>query len=139
MSLFASTDCIDGKSLCGTCGGLVAILPGCAYPEGDVALFDELCAILAKSAIYGLEAEQLTLALDEALVAVGDGDALRLLTFWLPQLAGLLPLLAANPPRTRRACSMLRTVLQARARVRTSSVVNARGPLLHSHPAQQRR
>lgn len=120
IALISSAECVGGKALCGSCGGLVLIVPGCAYPEGDVPLFDELCALVMSSPLAGPEAGQIALALEEAALTSGDEEALSLVAFWIPAFAGVRPLLSANPLRARQACSMLHTLLQDRARVRSS-------------------
>jgi hypothetical protein len=122
ISLISSEDCIGGQALCGACGGLVSVLPGCAYPEGDVSLFNELCSVLGSASLIGSEAEQLALALEEASLTLGDEQVLALAAFWAPPLAPLLPLLAAVPARARQACSMLQVILHARALTRASGV-----------------
>ncbi len=124
MQLIATTDCIDGKALCGECGGLVLVLTTEGmFPEGDVYLFNELCAAVDKSLISPLESAQLALAVADTATASGDQEAFDMAAFWLPKLAPLRSLLTASSPRTQRALSMLDIILWERSKTRSSGII----------------
>jgi hypothetical protein len=126
IALIASSDSLDGRALCGYCGGIVNIFGGTAYPEGDVLLFNELLTRLEASFIAGLEAEQLANAIDSARSTFDEPRALGLMTSRVPTLEPLEPLLAVSMERTRQALSMLETILRALARQRRSGIVSSR-------------
>jgi hypothetical protein len=125
ISLISSADCIDGKALCGACGAVVCVVPGAAYVEGEVPLFNQLCDVVQSAALASQRAEQLAVALAEAATSFGEQEAISVLTFWLPSIEPLKPMLTASASRSRLALSMLDTILWERARVRASGFVQS--------------
>jgi hypothetical protein len=132
MALVTGEDCIDGKALCGSCGGILSVLPGCAYTEGDVCLFDELCSIVRRSAIDSVDATQLALDLSEVMSSRSEQDALTLARLRLPELSPISAILKINAVRARQALTMLSTILWERGRARDSGVHSTRQ---HHSPA----
>jgi len=123
VSLVPEAECAGGYGVCGSCGARLCVVPGRAYPEGDIPLFQELSSLVQSTSVTGVEAEHLCVALEECLLSEDDLEALELLVFWLPPLSALKPILAANVARLRQACVMLQTILQGRAAARESGIV----------------
>jgi hypothetical protein len=121
IALISSTDCIGGQTLCGSCGGLVSIVPGPAYSEGDVLLFNELLGLVESVGLVGIEAQELAMAIEDARSSLDEQKALGLVSAQMPALAPLAPLLAASRGRARQALSMLDTILRARSTERKHS------------------
>lgn len=121
--MISSEDCIGGKALCGSCGGLVSILPGCAYPEGDVTLFDALSAVVNASELSTSDAWKLTDVIQQARFEATEPALIALLADCLPLLEPYRLILEANPVRLRQALSMLEAMFRARASTRHASAV----------------
>jgi hypothetical protein len=120
IALISNHDCVSAQALCGACGGVVNILPGPAYPEGDVPLFEALLALVEASGIAGVEAAQAAMAIEDARSSFDEQSALRAISERLPALEPLGPLLAASPSRARQALSMLEVILRALSNERRS-------------------
>lgn len=105
----------------------MSIMPGRAYPEGDVPLFEELRRIIERSGIGGLEAQQLVATLQESWLTSGEQEALKAFAFWVPNFEPLRTILAAKPGRSDQALAMLDVILRARARERRSGFLRQQG------------
>lgn len=99
------------------------IIAGCAYPEGDLYLFDAVCAAIEKAALSPREAAQLAVALADTAADAGDREALDMAVFWFPGVAPLRSLLTVNAARARQVLQMLDVVLWEHGRRRDSGVL----------------
>lgn len=127
LSLVSEDDCIDGKTLCPDCGGLIHLSPERSYPEGDVTLFDALVTAVDTAGMNGEEAGRLREELEREGAGGFDLTEVLALTSFSPTLRAISPLLAANPARLRRAFVMLRDILHVRASFRQSGFVSRAG------------
>jgi hypothetical protein len=123
IALVSTEDCIDGKSLCGACGGIVHVLPGCAFPEGDVALFDALAAALAASTISSFDARRLASAVEDAQMAGSEHSAFSSVVQSVPGLKPIEAIVGSYRARRRQALTMLATILRGRAERRHSGII----------------
>lgn len=98
----------------------MSVIAGCAYPEGDASLFAELSLVVQTSRLSPPECRQLALAIADATTNRSEEEAFQLATVWLPALAPVRALLAANPSRARQAFSMVDTILWERSKTRDS-------------------
>jgi len=126
MQLVTGTNCIDNKALCGSCGGLVLVVNGWAFPEGDVQLFNALCAAIEKSALPATDLAQLAAALVDSAMTCTEVETLELAVFWIPSLAPVCSLLASSPARARHAFSMIDLILTERSKTRDSTILSRR-------------
>jgi hypothetical protein len=127
VSLLESTACEGSRATCPYCLGAALVLPGSAYPEGDITLFGEISRFLDEAALTPPVAGQLLLALEEHLVLDARSDAVLLgkAVHAIPKLRGAAELLIAHPQRLRQALSMLATLLMHTALSRRSGIVTA--------------
>ena len=102
---------------------MVSILPGCAYPEGDVTLFEALSAVVKASELSTNDAWKLTDCIQQARLEATEPALIALLADCLPLLEPYRLILEANPVRLRQALSMLEAMFRARASTRHASAV----------------
>ncbi|RYZ07531.1 MAG: hypothetical protein EOO73_11140 [Myxococcales bacterium] len=108
--------------MCPSCGGRATVLPGCAYAEEDLPLFQDVAGCFDAAELTVAEAATLTFALD---TQDGRREAVELLAAWVEYVPGLSrfqPVLLSHPHKLRPALSMLGTLLAERALDRISSV-----------------
>jgi hypothetical protein len=114
VELVAALELQCGAHACIACGGELAPLAGCAYPEGDVALFTELSSLMRNSQIAGLEARRLAFALERGDLG-GATDCLGWLAQRVPALEPTRRMLETYPGRQQQIITMLVTILHAMA------------------------
>lgn len=128
VALVAVHELQYGASPCLGCGGELAPLAGCAYPEGDIALFAELSRLVHESKICGLEARRLAFALERSSDAGEDG--LEWLAERIPALQPMRRMLEPYRDRRQQVVTMLSTIFHGRSE--GQSVDSATGALVAS-------
>ena len=106
----------QGLLTCVQCGGGAPVIPGCSFNADDVALFNDLCQIVAEGNLASAECRALSSAVDQALRTGSTGRLLLELTERLP---GLIPTQAGSGSQAsvnRRTLLLLRAILDATAR-----------------------
>ncbi len=122
VQLVSSVDCIGGRALCSSCGGLVLVVSHCAFSEHSATLFIELCFAIDRSQISPLESAQLALKLADASMGQGEGKALELVALRFPELSSLRPIFRSSPACARQAFAMVAIILGERSKRRESGV-----------------
>jgi hypothetical protein len=112
--LVAAGELQHGCASCLSCGGDLALLVGCAYPEGDITLFAELSRFVHECNVYGIEARRLAFTLEHGIDAAND-DSLEWLAARIPALRPTLRMLETYRDRRQQVVKMAITILHARA------------------------
>jgi hypothetical protein len=124
IALVHADECVDGRAPCGSCGGIVSVLPGCAFPERDLALFTSLCEVVCSSTLSQVDAQRLAAAISDSAISGMQQQALNNLAHSIPPLRPLQEILNEHPLQRRRAISMLETILRGLGRRRDSGVLS---------------
>jgi len=121
--LLPADQCLEGQGICPTCGGPALVVPGCAYCERDITLFNALAASFRDADISVSEVARVGVELDEQRTSGAVGAAAALLLARLPFLEEPLTPFLANTERLRLGLSMVSLLLNHRFLLRQSGVI----------------
>jgi hypothetical protein len=110
----------SGRLTCPECGSPAHVIPGCSFHADDQALFNDLCQIVHEGGLSPAESRALSRCVDDAL---RTGSSTRLVMELTQRLPGLIPLQAgtgAKQSANRRLLLLLRAILDAGARGRST-------------------
>ncbi len=130
VSLAPGAGCARSKATCSLCLGAASVLPGCAYGEEDLGLFEDLRSYLERARLSEVEIWELAVMMDQLRLRPGDAQALTVLVESLPALAPALSVLVLHPSKLRSALSMLSILVDDRSYDRSSGAVQVPRVLL---------
>jgi hypothetical protein len=99
------------------------VVPGCSYPQGDVALFTKFGQIVGQATLSPTEAQRLAIDIERACDVGEENQAFETLVSRLSSLAPIRAMLSTQPQLQRKALLMLATALNASALTRRSGTM----------------
>ncbi len=128
VALMAITGPSVGAGRCASCDDPLRVVPSCSYRHGDVEQFMELSQIVSDGGVDADDAQLLAAEIGRALAAGAYRASFDTLAVRLPGLLPLQLVTGGNLAGQRAALHKLRTIFEALATKRRSSLVQVKAP-----------